>query len=163
MTTRTAAAKNAKEAEATAENATRATGLRMEGFVKDSQQSMTAQFEKFSKSLEGMSAMGQTNMDALVKSSEIAARAAEGIGSEMSAYSKKAFEDGVAAAQDLAQAKSVTELFEKQTGFAQSAFDGWMQQSSKMSEICVAAAKDISAPFASSMTSAADRMKTASL
>ena len=74
--------------------------------VADTQKNMTEQFEKFSKGFEGFTAFGQENVDALVKSSEIAAKAAEGIGSEVSAYSKKAFEDGVAAAQDFASAKT---------------------------------------------------------
>ena len=62
-----------------------------------------------------------------MKSSEIAAKAAEGIGTEISAYSKKSFEDGVAAAQDFASAKTLTELFEKQTSYAQTAFEGFVQ------------------------------------
>lgn len=163
MTSR-AAAKTAgdkiKDAENHVEDAGRETLSRMNGFAGDSQQTMAAQMEKASKTLEGFSAIGQTNLDAFVKSSEIATRAAEGIGSEVSAYTKKAFEESVAAAQDIAASKTMTELFEKQTSFAQIAFDGWIQQSSKMTDICVAAAKDIAAPFSASMASAADRAKS---
>ncbi len=136
---------------------------KVETMVAETQKNVTEQMEKVSKSIEGLTAFGQENMDALVKSSEIAAKAAEGISSEVSAYSKKAFEDSVAAAQDLAAARTMTELFEKQTAFAQSALEGFMQQSTKMNEIFMAASKDITAPLGARMTAATERMKTMAL
>ncbi|WP_424932214.1 phasin family protein [Amaricoccus macauensis] len=136
---------------------------KVETLVADTQKNMTEQFEKLSKSFESLTAFGQENVDAVVKSSEIAAKAAEGIGSEISAYSKKSFEDGVAAAQDLASAKTMTELFEKQTAFAQSAFEGFVSQATKMNEIYVAAAKDISAPLSARVSAASDAAKSFSL
>jgi phasin family protein len=136
---------------------------KVETFVADTQKTMTEQFEKFSKGFEGLSSFGQENVDAIVKSSEIAAKAAEGIGSEISAFSKKAFEDSVAAAQDFASAKTMTELFEKQTAFAQSAFEGWVHQATKMNEIYVAAAKDITAPIGARVSKASEAVKSFSL
>ena len=82
---------------------------KVETMVADTQKTVTEQIEKFTKGFEGVTAFGQENLDAVVKSSEIAAKAAEGIGTEISAYSKKAFEDGVAAAQELASAKTISE------------------------------------------------------
>ena len=142
-----------------AETAAADTTVKIESLVADTQKTMTEQFEKLSKGFEGITAFGQENMDAMVKSSEIAAKAAEGIGSEVSAYSKKAFEDAVAAAQEVASAKTMTELFEKQTAFAQSAFEGFVHQSTKMNEIMVAATKDVTAPFGARVTAATERMK----
>ena len=136
---------------------------KVETIVADTQKNVTEQFEKLSKGFEGLTAFGQENLDAVVKSSEIAAKAAEGINSEISAYSKKAFEDGVAAARDLASAKTMTELFEKQTAFAQSAFEGFISQATKMNEIYAAAAKDISAPIGARVTAAGDAVKSFSL
>lgn len=139
------------------------TQAKVETMVADTQKTVTEQFEKFTKGIEGLTAFGQENVDALVKSSEIAAKAAEGIGSEISAYSKKAFEDGVAAAQDFAAAKTLTELFEKQTAFAQSSFEGFVSQATKLNEIYVAAAKDISAPIGARVTAATEQLKSFSL
>lgn len=136
---------------------------KVESMTADAQKTVTEQFDKVSKSFEGMTAFGQENLDAMVKSSEIAAKAAEGIGTEISAFSKKSFEDGVAAAQDLAAAKTMTELFEKQTAFAQSAFEGWMHQATKMNEICVSAAKEITAPLGARVNAASDAVKSYSL
>jgi phasin family protein len=128
-------------------------------FVAETQKSMTDHFEKVSKGFEGMSTFGQENMEAVVKSSELAAKAFEGIGSEITAYSKKTFEDSVSAAQELAAAKTMTELFEKQTAFAQSAFEGWLHQATKMNEIITAAAKDVSAPLGKRVSAATDAVK----
>jgi phasin family protein len=136
---------------------------KVETFVADTQKAVTEQFEKLSKGLEGLTSFGQENVDAFVKSSEIAAKAAEGIGTEISAYSKKSFEDSVAAAQDFASAKTLTELFEKQTTYAQTAFEGFVSQATKMNEIYVAAAKDISAPIGARVTAATEALKTFSL
>jgi phasin family protein len=162
MTTRTATKPVVEQLDVNS-NVLQATTAKVETFVADSQKTLTEQFEKLSKSFEGLTAFGQDNVDALVKSSEIAAKAAEGIGSELSAYSKKAFEDGVAAAQDLASAKTLTELFEKQTSYAQSAFEGFVSQTTKMNEIYVAAAKDISAPLGARVTAATDAIRSFSL
>jgi phasin family protein len=166
MTTKTnarAVADDAKEAtQAGADVAKDASG-KYGSFVADGQRNLTENFEKFSKGLEGFSSFQQENVEAVVKSSEIAAKAFEGIGSEISAYSKKSFEDGVAAAQDFASAKTVNELFEKQTAFAQNAFEGWLHQTTKMNEIVAAAAKDVSAPIAQRVSAASDAMKSFAL
>jgi phasin family protein len=159
MTTRkTAASTAATDTSAVVQEAT----AKVESFVADTQKTVTEQFEKLSKGFEEMTAFGQENIDAVVKSGEIAAKAAEGIGNEISAYSKKAFEDGVAAAQDLAAAKTMTELFEKQSAFAQSAFEGFVSQATKMNEIYVAAAKDITAPLGARVNAATESMKSLS-
>ena len=100
-------------------DAVQETVTKAETLVADAQKSFSVSLEKFTKGIEGLTAFSQENVDALVKASEIAAKAAEGIGSEVSAYSKKAFEDGVAAAQDFAAAKTLTELVEKQTARAE--------------------------------------------
>ena len=71
-----------------------------------------------------MSFFNQENLEAFAKSSEIAAKAFEGIGREVADYTKTSFEERVAAIQDLATAKTLPELFEKQTTFARNAFEG---------------------------------------
>jgi phasin family protein len=160
---RAAAVDTAETVTDAATNAYQDATSKVESMVADTQKTVTEQIEKFTKGFEGLSAFQQENVDAIVKSSEIAAKAAEGIGSEVSAYSKKAFEDGVAAAQELAAAKTMTELFEKQTAYAQSAFEGFVSQATKMNEIYVAATKDITAPLGARFTAATERMKSFAL
>ena len=141
-------------------NAKTTAATKVEEIAADAQKTMTEGMEKMTKGFEDMTAFGQENLDAVSKSAEIATKAFEGIGTELSAFSKKSFEDGVAAAQDLASAKNVTELFEKQSAFAQSSFEAMMSQATKMNEIYMAAAKDIVAPLSARVSKAADAMKT---
>lgn len=131
----------------------------VEEFATEAQKTVTEGMEKMSKGFEDMTAFGQENMDAMMKSSEIAAKAAEGIGSEVSAFTKKAFEDGVAATQDLASSKTVTELMEKQAAFAQTFFDSFMSQATKMNEIYAASAKEIFTPLTERFNAVGESMK----
>jgi phasin family protein len=149
----------ARDATETSRDVAKDATRRVESLVADTQRSVTENFEKLTKGFEGLTSFNQENVDALMKSSEIAAKAAEGIGSELSSYSKKAFEDGVSAAQDFASARTMTELFEKQTTYAQTAFEGWVNQATKMNEIYVAAAKDITAPIGARVSAASDAVK----
>ena len=146
-----------------AKRATRDLSGKNGAFVADSQRNLTDNFEKFSKGLEGLASFGQDNVEAVVKSSEIAAKAFEGIGQELTAYSKKSLEDGIAAAQDFASAKTVTELFEKQAAYTQTAVESWLNQANKMNEIVAAAAKDVSAPIAQRVSAASGALKSFSL
>ena len=56
----------------------------------------------------------------------------QAIATEMTDYSKRSFEDGVATFQKLATAKSVPEALEIQTDYAKSAYENYMQQMSKI-------------------------------
>ena len=112
------------------------------------------------KSLEDVTTFGQLNVEALTKASELATKAVEGINEEITSYSKKSFEDGVAAAKDLASAKTATELFEKQSVFAQSAFEGFVAQATKMNEIFAVTAKEVTAPIGERFEAATETMKS---
>ncbi|HLS59222.1 MAG TPA: TIGR01841 family phasin [Paracoccaceae bacterium] len=153
----------AKTAADAATDAAREATATFGSLAAESQRNLSESLEKFSKGLEGLTSFSQENVEAVVKSSEIAVKAFEGIGSEISAYSRKSFEDGVAAAQDLASARTVTELFEKQTAYAQTAFEGWLNQTSKMNEILAAAAKDITTPIGERLSAASDAVKSFTL
>lgn len=145
-------------AKAAAKDAT----AQMEAFAADAQKTMTDSVEKMTKGFEDASSFSQENIDAVMKSSEIAAKAAEGFGNEVQSFTKKSFEESVAAAKDMAGAKTMTELFEKQSAFAQTMFDGWMKQSSKMGEMMMATAKDVSAPMGDRVNAATEQMKSMS-
>ena len=126
----------------------------------DAQKSLGDNIEKFSQRLQDLSSFNQQNLEALAKSSEIAAKALGSIGSEVAAYTKKSYEDRLAAAQDISTAKTVAELIEKQASFAQHAFEGWAQQAARMSEIYTSAAKDIASPFGERVSAATEEMKS---
>jgi phasin family protein len=126
----------------------------------ETQKSLGENIEKATRQMQGMSAFNQQNLEALTRSSEITAKALQSIGSEVAAYTKQSYEDRVAAAREISSARSLTELVEKQTSFAQHAFEGWAQQAIRISEIYTSAAKDIAAPLGERISSATEEMKS---
>lgn len=131
----------------------------METIAADTQKAAKEQFDKLASGFEKLNSFGQENMDAMVKSSEIATKAAEGISAEVTEYTKKSFETGVAAAQDFAASKNVTELFEKQTAFAKAYFEDMVKQTTKMNEMMTATAKDVAGPLNARVSAASEAMK----
>lgn len=130
------------------------------GLTADAQKSLGETVEKVTQRVQGVSAFSQQNLEAFARSSEITATALKDIGGEVAAYTKRSFEDRVAAAQDISTAKSLMELVEKQTSFAQHAFERWAEQAIRMSAICTSAAKDIAAPLGERISSATEDMKS---
>ena len=116
--------------------------------------------EKFAKSFEGLAAFNQESVDAVLAASNVAVKAAEEINAEVMSFSKKAMEDSIAAAKDVAAAKSVMEAVEKQSEFAKASFDSFIKQAAKMNEMAMAAAKSAMEPIAARATAAGDMVKT---
>jgi hypothetical protein len=71
----------------------------------------------------------------------------QAIATEMTDYSKRSFEDGMATFQKLATAKSVPEALEIQTAYAKSAYEGYMQQMTKIGAMYQNLAKDAFKPL----------------
>ena len=94
-------------------------------------------FQKVSKveMTDYMQAMGELN------------KSWQAIATEMTDYSKRSFEDGVATFQKLATAKSVPEVVEIQTTYAKSAYENYMQQMTKIGAMYQSFAKDAFKPF----------------
>jgi len=152
--------------EATATKATAATAdvqkkvaANVEAMTAETQKVVAENVEKAAKSLETVTAFGQETLDALLKSQNVAAKAAEEIQAEVIAFSKKTVEEGVAHAKDLATAQTVTAFIEKQAGFAKVTLDALVQQSTRMSELMVAASKEVFAPLNARAAAAAELMK----
>lgn len=132
---------------------------KVEDFAADTQKAMTEQMEKLSKGVESATSFSQENVDAIVKSSEITAKAFEGINAEVVSYSKKSFDDGVAAAKDLAASKNVAEVMEKQTEFAKASVESFMKQATKLNELYTNAAKSAVEPLGARVQAATDAFK----
>jgi phasin family protein len=145
---------------ATAKKATKEATQAFESIAADTQKAAQEQFEKLTTGFEKISELGQENIDAVLKTQEIATKAAEGFSAEVSAFTKKSFDDSVAAAQDFATAKNVTELFEKQAAFAKSYFEGMVKQSTKVNDMVAATAKDLSAPVNARINATTETMKS---
>ncbi|HWA68874.1 MAG TPA: TIGR01841 family phasin [Rhizomicrobium sp.] len=103
--------------------------------------------EKSLKSYDAFVGYGKDTAEAVTKSATTAGKGIETINGEIYSYSKQSIEDAVAATKALMGSKSVHEAFEFQTDFAKSAFESYVAELSKISELATATTKDIYAPF----------------
>jgi len=109
--------------------------------------------------IESATAYNQENVDAIVASSKIATKAAESLGAEISAYSKKSYEDGMAAAKELSACKSVSEFVEMQTEFGKTSIEDFVNGATRLNEMYVAAAKEVFAPLSARFTATVGMVK----
>ena len=133
----------------------------VESLVDAAQKAATEGYEKMTKGFEDVAVFNQDNVDALVKSSGIAAKAVEELNAEWMSYSKKSIEEGVAAAKEMSSVKSLPEFVEKQADLAKTSFDAFVKQSARFNEMYLAAAKDVYAPLTERASAAADMAKSA--
>ncbi len=113
----------------------------------------------FPQRIKNAASFGQEYVEAVVTSSKITTKAAEGLSAEIAAYSKKAYEDSVAAAKELTTCKSVSEFVEKQTEFGKISIEGFVAEATKLNEMYAAAAKEAFAPLNARFTAAAGIVK----
>lgn len=133
---------------------------KVETLVDDAQKAATEGYEKVAKGFEDLAAFNQDNIDALVKSSGVAVKAAEELNAELMSFSKKSMQEGVAAAKEMTSVKSIPEFVEKQADLAKTSFDAFVQQSARFNEMYLAAAKEVYAPLTDRASAAADMAKS---
>ena len=97
-------------------------------------------FEEFQK-------VGKDGFDASVRAMGEWSKGVQAIASEMTDYSKKAFEDSTRAFEQLVSAKSAEQAFEIQSQFAKKAYDDYMAEMSKLGEMYVGMAQDAYKPM----------------
>ena len=131
----------------------------VEEFTAEAKKTVEEGVEKMTKGVEEATQFGQENVEAVVQSGKVFAKAAEEMNAEIVAFSKKSYQDGMAAAKELSSAKSVTEFFEKQTSFAKTSFEAYVAEATKLNEMYTAAAKDAFAPLNARFTAASDMVK----
>lgn len=117
--------------------------------------------DKSLASITELNAEGQRNLEAVVASASAAQKGAEALSAQSVAYAKKSWEDGVAASQSLAQARSVQELIELQTNFAKTAMETYLSEATKMAETLTASVKDSFKPLNERMTASVERFQAA--
>jgi phasin family protein len=117
--------------------------------------------EKGTHLIEEFNAFGKGNIEALVESSKIAAKAMETVGQDVTDYAKGAFESSAAAMKTLASASSPTEYFRLQGDYARSTFDTMIAQGSHATEKMLKLAGEIAQPISNRVAVATDRLKGA--
>jgi phasin family protein len=123
------------------------------------QQAFRDSVEKSVGALNEANAAGKRNLEAVVESVTAATRGAEALGAQALAYSKKSWEDGVAAAQSLGTAKSVQEAVEIQTNWAKSALETYLTEVNRWSETVSASVKDSLKPLNERVTATVERFQ----
>jgi len=118
-----------------------------EAAMNNGADAMKAGFEKAFRGYDNFLGYGQETFEAYVKAANAAGKGAESLQNEIFAWSRQSFEDGVNAAKAVMASKSVHEAMELQSDFARTAFDGYVNQMTKLGEIMANAARDSLAPI----------------
>jgi phasin family protein len=111
------------------------------------------------KSLEEITTFSTGNVEAVVASSQAAAKAIETLNTEALSFARTSFEGSVAAAKAIAAAKSLQEIVDLQNTFSKSAIDGFVAQSTKLGEMFTQLSKDAMQPLSARMNIAAEKMR----
>lgn len=117
--------------------------------------------EKTLAAINEANSHSKKNLEAVVASVTAAAKGAEILGAQAMAFSKKTFDDQVAAARSLAGAKSVQEVVELQTNLARSFLETYMAEVGKLTETVSGSVKDSMKPLNERVTDLVERMQAA--
>ena len=115
--------------------------------------------EKALAAINEANTYSKKNLEAIVASVAAAAKGAETVGAQTMAFSKKAFDDQVAAARSMASAKSVQEVVELQTSFARSFLEAYMAEMGKLTETVSTSVKESLKPLNERVTDVVERVQ----
>jgi hypothetical protein len=101
---------------------------------------MVQQFDQIQK-------FGQENVDAALKSLGVVSKGVQAIATEAADYARKSFEQGTATFEKLIGAKSVDKAIEIQTEYLKTSYEGFVAQSTKISELYATTAKEAFKPL----------------
>jgi len=104
-------------------------------------------FEKAAKGYDHFLTYGKDTAEAYLKAANAAGKGIETLHQEIYGFSKQSIEDSLAATKAVLGSKSVHEAFEVQTDFAKTAFDAYVGQMTRLSEIVTATSKEAFAPL----------------
>ena len=134
---------------------------RLQAVFGDVNERARTQIERNTRIAEEMTELSKGNVEAFVASTKIVAKGLETVGQEVAEFSRKSFEDASAALKGFAEVKSATDFFRLQSDFVRGQFDGFVSESSKLSETMIKLAGDVAEPLASRYSVAAERVKAA--
>jgi phasin family protein len=115
--------------------------------------------EKTMAAFNEASTHSKKNLEAVVASVTAATKGAESVGAQAMAFSKKAFDDQVAAARSLASAKSVQEVVELQTTLAKTFLENYMAEMGKLTETVSSSVKNSMKPLNERVTDLVEKIQ----
>lgn len=104
---------------------------------------MIEKFEEFQK-------LSKDNVELAAKNFATFQKSAQAIAVEVADYSKKSFEDGSAAFEQLVGAKSLDKAIEVQTTYFKNAYEAFVAEATKLGGLYSDLAKDAYKPFENS-------------
>lgn len=104
--------------------------------------------EEFKMVGDAYAKLGSDSFDAVVRSWGEVNKGFQAVAGEVTDYTKRAFEDATRTFEQLVKAKSPEQVIEIQSQFVQTSLDAYVAKLSKLSEIYVAMARDVSKPIA---------------
>ena len=120
------------------------------------------QVEKASESLfkryDEVASFGKENVDAYVLSGTLIAKGVESMGKELMSMAQSAVETNVATTKALFGAKTVREVIDLQTEFSRSAFDNFVAESAKLTEMSMNLANDAIEPIQARMNVTVEKL-----
>jgi hypothetical protein len=102
-----------------------------------------------------MQKLGKDGMDMAMASFGAWTKNAQAIAAELADYSKKSFEGSAAAMEKLMSAKSVEKAMEVQNEYLRSAYEDFVAQSTRLTELYSELAKEAYKPFEGILNQAA--------
>ncbi|MEQ6334347.1 phasin family protein [Sphingobium sp. MK2] len=136
------------------------TKAKFETAYADMNEKAKASVEKSTKAIEEMSDIAKGNVEAMVESSKIAAKAMETMSQEAVDYSRKNFEKATAALKSFATVKTPTEFFQLQSQMLSSSFDEFTKEAAKNSEAMMKLAGEVAQPLTARVTVVTDKVKS---
>jgi phasin family protein len=143
---------------ATAAETAKATAER---FAETGNQAFKESVEKSLAALADMNSHSKRNLEAVVASVTAATKGAEALGAQVTAYSKKAAEDHIAATKTLTGAKSLQEAVEFQTAYAKSFLDSYLAEMNKWSDTVSGSVKESLRPINERVSAVVEQFQTA--
>jgi phasin family protein len=125
--------------------------------IETSQLQMKEGITKTMKTAEEVVAFGQGNVEALIKSGQIWSAGVQDLSKQMASSMQASYEEAMAAFKALTSVKSFKEAVDLQVGFARSAVEKGMTESSKYTDASIKLAEQAIAPISSRMTLAAEK------
>ncbi len=99
------------------------------------------------KNFEDLQQVSKESADIAMKSMGAVSKSAQAIATEIASYSKKSFDESTVALEKLFGVKSLEKAIELQSEYAKSAYEGFVAEATKISEMYADLAKESYKPF----------------
>ncbi len=119
----------------------------VDSMMKAGTGAMNDGFERAVKGYDQWADFSRENMDAWMRSANAAAKGLEAINTETLTFSRQSMEESLAAAKQVMTARSVQEWIELQSDFTKSAFDSYVGQMTKVSDLFAKSARETLEPL----------------